>query len=630
MLHAVRALARNRPFQIVLGILLGVGFISFGASNFSPGGKPLVKMAGQDISARQFQVYYQNKLAENNLQNLSPADQKNLQLPQKFLQSLVLETLLLKMAQDMNLQIADSVVARAIKDNPIFKDPTTGQFSKDRYLATIKQNGISEGVIIEQVKKNLTLAWLKNYFAGLSFDVPALQPMWQGDKAQVLLDYLTLDVAHVGGKVAAPSEDDLKKYYGAHVAQYQLPNYRRFQVLTLSGDMLKTMASKKASVSDKEIKEAYEARRDEFQTQPGYQFEQLLFADKKSADDFYTRQASASTAAWDKQKTAGAKYNLINLNQSDLAAYGFEANDAVGKQSNVVETPFGFAMVRLVKKMGGGVRPLADVAPTLRAQLLGQKTNQIFNDTYRAVSDQLASGKNFNTVLKENNLNGAIVTTNFMDNQGRDKNGQKIKGQLYLDKMLEQGFAENIKHSPLLLTDNNNGKADIVAIGMIAEEATVLPPFDKIKNKVAQDWRQGEEEKILSAEKQKIDEQMANGKFDFAVYQASKQLPVARSAFLQKQILAEQPIFKQIDNSNLLQVLFTPAVAVLSNEAGEKKLLVIKHSAPPSKQTKLSAKDAADFTKQFQTAIGEGWLLDLYRTNRVNINWSQLDAIFSQ
>ena len=283
MLQFVRTLANNKPFQIVLGILLAVGFVSFGASDIAPSLGPLVKMKGGNITGQQFQTYYQKQLEQTNLQSLSLDQQQKLQLPQKILQQMVFEQLLLKTAKDMNLHLSNRVVAQAIKQNPTFADPTTGQFSKDRYLTVIRQNGQSEGTVIAQIKKELLIGWVKKYFDGLRFDTPSLATTWQGDNGRVTFSYLTLTTATLNAAPITPTTDnDLQGFYNNNLAFYQKPNYRRFQILTLSAQAIKNAAAKKTVVTDQELKNAYAAASDNFLVPASYQFEQLLFSEKKN------------------------------------------------------------------------------------------------------------------------------------------------------------------------------------------------------------------------------------------------------------------------------------------------------------------------------------------------------------
>ena len=633
MLQFVRTLASNKPFQIVLGLLLGVGFISFGATSFVPSLGPLVKIKGGNITNNQFQTYYQNQLAQANLSGLSLDQQKKLQLPEKILQQMILENILLQMAKDMNLQLSTSVLAQAIKQNPAFQDPTTGQFSKDRYLATIKQNGISEGVIISTVKKNLLLTWLRTYFEGARFDTPALATTWQGDNGQVAFNYLTVDATSLSptnSKATTPSDDDLKKFYNSNLELYQKPTYRRFQILSVPAQAIAASASKKIVVSEQEVKAAYDAARDEFTVAPQYQFEQLLFADKKLAEDFNNKKnAGQSLAA---QKPSTAKFSTISLNGNDLTGYGFQANDAAGKTSAVVETPFGFAIVRLTKKIGGGTKPMAEVAATLRAQLKAQKTNQAIDDTYRLLGDQLASGKGFAAALQAAGVvGGTIATTGFIDNQGRDQQGVAVKNQPYIDNIKSDGFGDSIKKNPLVLTNNQDNANSLVSIAVLGDQPTFLPPFEKIKTTVAADWKKNEDKKLLMAEKQKLDDQIAKGQFDFAAYQQTKKIPVATFRFSQKQMLGEQTIFQSmgnsLDNNDTLRVLFAPAATGVSTRGAQPKLFVMKLVPRAASAT---AANNADFKKQFQAAVAEGALLNLYRTHNVTIDWARLDGLFKQ
>lgn len=627
MFRFMRTLAKNKMFQIIFGTMFSIGFISWGVSSYrgATGADTLVSMKGGNITLPQFQAFYQRQLQQQNLGNITSDQAKKLNLPEQILGQMVIEQVLANLAKDMGLNISNRVIARAIAADPIFQDPTTKQFSKDRYLTLLKQNGISEHLIINQTRSRLNRTWLQAMMTGTPMSLPTLSDMAQTAKTIPLsAQYIVVD----GNTLPAlPQADDktLQSFYDSHQDNYRRPAYRQFSLLILPQKDLMALATSKSSakVTEATLQQYYQSHRDEFTNPAQYQLEQLLFASKKEADDFYHQRPKNNTSPLSTLKPANGRYTTLNnISDNDLGNYGLGASDPVGTTTGVRETSFGFAILRLQQKKASSVTPFATVKPALRQQIIRGQASQTLNDIYRDLSDALAGGKDLAAIAQQLSLPARPTTTALMDNNGRDKNGQPVNNS-YMAAIAQVGFGDSITKTPQMLQLPEQNPDKLVLIALTKDEPATLPPLNDAKKAVLADWQKNERFKQLQAEKQRLDGDMTKADWSLEKYQAEKKLPLRTITFSQQSLLGTKPILDGLDNGLLPNILFQPSVAILTAPPSAPRLWVMK-LLPRMQTAKLGAPDAA-LQQQLQQISQQVRLNELYRRYRVVVYREKLN-----
>jgi peptidyl-prolyl cis-trans isomerase D len=185
---------------------------------------------------------------------------------------------------------------------------------------------------------------------------------------QATIEYVVLDIESLKAGIALP-EEDLRKYYAENQARYTAPEERRASHILIK-------AEKGASSADREkAKAKAEGLLAEVQKNPG------AFADlaRKNSDD----PGSAANGGDLDFFGRGAMVRPF-----EEAAYGLKA----GETSGLVETDFGFHIIRLVAVRGGDKRAFDAVRPEIenevRRQLAQKKFAELATDFGNLVYEQ--------------------------------------------------------------------------------------------------------------------------------------------------------------------------------------------------------------------------------------------------
>src|SRR5204862_3981412 len=181
-------------------------------------------------------------------------------------------------------------------------------------------------------------------------------------------------------------------YYDANQAQFQAPERVKAEYVVLAGEAL----AKQEPVSEDEIKKTYEARAAQFKVDEQRRASHILVktreeADKVAAEVKKNPAAFADLAKKHSQDTGSAD------NGGDLGWFGpgmlvkpFEEAVFAMKEEGelaVVQSEFGFHVIRLAGVQGGKTRPLDEVKKELADEIARQKWQRKFAESAETFSN---------------------------------------------------------------------------------------------------------------------------------------------------------------------------------------------------------------------------------------------------
>lgn len=370
---------------IVSFVLTGVNSYLFAGADTAP-----AKVNGEAISRAQFEQAFEQQRArmEQQLGELFSqlaADGNYLAgLRQQVLDQLINETLLNQWIKELGLRVSDDAVREAIVKMPGFQ--VDGQFSNDVYLSNLRRQGLSVAEFRELVRSSLAMEMLINSVSASAFVTSAeaelLQQMQQQSRdvrtvtvdaapfvakasvsdeavstyylsnpdrfqapAQVAAEYVVLSLNALLSQVAEPAEQAVSDYYNQHKADYTQPEERRVAHILLSGD---------------DAKEKIAALQQELAG--GADFAAL--AKRESKDP-----GSAER---------GGELPWITPGSFDpaFASAAFKIAK-VGDVAEVVQSTFGYHLIKLLEVRGGVEKPLAEVSAEIALQLKRQQAQEL-------------------------------------------------------------------------------------------------------------------------------------------------------------------------------------------------------------------------------------------------------------
>lgn len=236
MIRDMRDSVSSWPVRIILIILI-IAFAGFAGSR--TGQKlntgEVAQVNGEAISSRDFSFRYQNLIQSYQRQGRLPADVPEAiynMLKQQLLNSMIYEKLKAAEANRLHLDASNDTVKETVKKQ--FSDQE-GNFDFKFYQDYLRnQMGKSPGQYETEVRENLRADLFQQFIleTGLSSNLQLKQSYQQQNK-KVVLSYVKINPKNTNQylqQTAAPSEEELKKYYQEHPDNFMTKEKRKLNI----------------------------------------------------------------------------------------------------------------------------------------------------------------------------------------------------------------------------------------------------------------------------------------------------------------------------------------------------------------------------------------------------------------
>jgi peptidyl-prolyl cis-trans isomerase D len=446
---------KKRVVQFVL-LLIILPFAFWGVDSYrkSGGGESLASVNGDKVTPQEFDNAVRQQ--EQRMREMAgPSfDQTIFDKPEikhQILEGLVTQHLLGTEAHKTGLTVTDEQLAEVIAGIGAFQKD--GKFDKQQYETVLSAQNLSPPLFEAKVRqqlssRELTDAYTQNGFAS-SLVVDNLIRLNEQQRVVSLvkfdLESLTKQV-----KVDAAAIDD---YYKKNQSEFKTPERAKVEYVVFSSEALLPQIA----VDDAEISKYFEEHQTEFSTQEQRQASHILIsvsaqasdAEKKAAKEkaeqvlAKVKQSPGSFAALAKQYSQDPG---SAANGGDLGTFGrgtmvkpFE--DAVyklkvGETSDLVQSDFGFHIIKLTAIKAGKTQSLAEVKGFIGQRLKTQKASDKFAELAEKFS---------NTVYEQSDsLKPAADLVKVPVQQA----GWLIKGPatggVWTDKAIQAVFADDV------------------------------------------------------------------------------------------------------------------------------------------------------------------------------------------
>jgi peptidyl-prolyl cis-trans isomerase D len=444
--------SHTRLLQFLLLILILPSFVVFGIqgySSFTSGGNLTVaKVAGQTITQAEWDASHlqQTQRARQQMPNIDPKLLDSPQAHAETLDALIRERVLLTATDKLHLAVSNERMQRLFitdpqfamlrnPDNTINKEMLAAQgMSLVSFEARLRQDlsvqqvqgGITGSVLAANAPVGQALdAWLqrrdvqlarfdaKDYAAKVvptDADIEAFYKSHEADfraPEQASIEYVLLDLAMLKKGLVVP-EDEARKYYSDNISRFTAAEERRARHILIKAD-----AGASADVRQK-AKARAEALLAEARKNPA------AFAELASKNSDDTGSA-----------TQGGDLDFFGrgamVKPFEDAAYAMK----VGDISNVVESEFGYHVIKLEAIKGGEKKPFeavrAEIEEAVRQTLATKKwaeaaeqfTNTVYeqSDSLQPAVDKLKLEKRTATVRRTPlpGTSGALASAKLLD-----------------------------------------------------------------------------------------------------------------------------------------------------------------------------------------------------------------------
>jgi peptidyl-prolyl cis-trans isomerase D len=521
MLETMRRGAQTWVAKLLFGILV----VSFGIWGIQGafrgyGAGSLATVGSTHISVEEFQRAYQNELDQfsREAKKRITADQgRALGLDRRVLSQLIGGAAIENHAKQLGLGVSDKTLVESIQADPDFKGPD-GKFSQQFFNGLLRQVGLSEqGFLNLRRKDELRTQVIGAFVKGLVVPKPMLETLYAYGEEKRTFDYQTIDADKMV-TVAEPDDVKLKELYDASTAKYMTPEYRKFQVLSLTLDDLK----KQEQVSDEEITAAYEKTKDSYDTPEQRRIQQIAFKDKAAAEAARTALASGSKTFGDVAKEAGAKdsdvdLGLINMKaliDPKIAKVAFSLDK--DKYSDVVEGTFATVILRVTQIEPGITRTLADVKDQVRDKIATEKAKGEFQKKRDEVDDNRLAGKTLKEIADASKLSFTEVAA--ADRKGLGPDGKPALASPDYAKIAARAFVSDTTSDDEAVDLADGGYA---WVNMLSKDDPKQRPFEEVKGEVKAQFMANERMRLVGELANKLVERLNAGEAMSAIEAAS-------------------------------------------------------------------------------------------------------------
>ncbi len=497
MFDAVRN--NKRIVQIFLA-LITLPFAFWGVDSYVRNagvGNDFASVGDSKITAQQFDKAsrdQQDRMRQSMGANFRPEAMNTPEARRAVLNSLVDQRLLLLEAGKGRLGASDDLLRDIIGKIQALQE--NGQFSMSRYEAALRGQGMSQAQFEAQLRQDLTLQQLVGALGdtGIVSNTSAEAMLRiQAEERQVA--ELRIAPEQFADKVKIEPAA-VQQYYQDNIKQFELVEQAKAEYVVLSLDALLAQAT----VSEAEVKAWYESHQDRYRQAEERRASHILLMVNASAPEAEKAKTKAQAEeALKEVQRAPAKFAELAKKYSqdpgsaekggDLGFFGrgmmvkaFE--DTVFKQkegdiSGLVQSEFGYHIIKLTGIKGGKQRTLEEVRPEIEGELKRQAASRKFAESAEAFSNMVyEQSDSLNPVAEKFKLK--IQQSNWLP---KTSNPQVIAalGPLGNAKVLASLFSEDA------LKNKRNTEAveiapnTLLAARVLEHKPASAKPFDSVK-----------------------------------------------------------------------------------------------------------------------------------------------------
>ena len=406
MLERIREGSQGPWAMIIIGlVVLSFVFAGVGSYLTSSGSTAVAKVNGEEIDQATLERAYENQRArmEQQYGDSVAAMFSNEGYLKDFrrnvLEQLINNKVVEQQAAELGLRVSDAQVKETIRQMQAFQ--TAGEFDNERYLAVLRQSGFQPADFRDYLRTELTREQLTRALGVSSFALTSeVNRAWDLQSQTRDGEYLTINSQDFADSVEI-SQQDLENYYQANITAFDTQEKVNLAYVTLSVDDLKS----DVNVSEQQIEDYYQNNRDRYREEEERRVSHILieFGDDKDAArkkaeslhqeleqgaDFATLAEESSDDTFSAEN--GGDLSFISRDMMDPAfdesAFGLAE---VGDVSQVVETDFGYHIIKLTEIKPEQVTDLADVKDEIRSTLQQDQAMERFYEL-RARMDEVA------------------------------------------------------------------------------------------------------------------------------------------------------------------------------------------------------------------------------------------------
>ena len=388
----------GRWVAIAILALIAVTFVFFGIDFSLTGTTFAAKVNGTDIPLFEFEQELQRQQSEyQQLYRIELSDDLRLELRRNVLDQLVRTEALTQRASDSGYRVSDQRVGASIRGLAAFQ--VGGVFSIEVYRAVLASQGLTPTGFEALQRRQLGLAELQNGIVDTTFLTPAEFRRYIGlvnERRELAYALFSvddfLDQVEIG-------DDAVAAHHAANGALYMSEETVDLEYIELS----RATVAAEIDTSEEALRRYYEEQQDRFATSEERRTRHILMTVGEGGSEEALARANAAL----ERARAGEDFAALAAELSDDPGTSGQGGDLgwiargtlggtfeealfalqVDEISDVVESDFGYHVLRLDELRAGDVQTFEEVQDELRTQFQDEGADALFFDRANQLAD---------------------------------------------------------------------------------------------------------------------------------------------------------------------------------------------------------------------------------------------------
>nr|WP_241480482.1 SurA N-terminal domain-containing protein [Legionella norrlandica] len=383
-------------------ILIAITFMLFGVDYYFQSrqiSNAKVVVNDKPITMQAFETNYRRTRAQQDLPQMTAADEKNLQ--NQVLNQMITNEVSIQAARQFGFEVSPDQANAAIVNIPQFQED--GHFSAQRYQQALSgalftpetfQNEVRQGMLLNQQR----FAFMGTSFA-LSDEIKRFVRLYMQTRDY---DYLTIPSERFEKQMNV-SKKDIEDYYQQHREKFMTPEQIALDYVILSMHDIKSQIK----ISEEDIKNYYEENKSNYLTPAQWQVAHILFAVPASAnqeeEERIRQRADEIYFALQKQPQQFEKFVISNSDDKLSIANkgvlpwitgGQNEYDRIlsnltepGQISSPTKTKYGYEIFKLIDYKPVTTKSLSEVQSVIKEQLLSDMAQAKYAQALEQLTD---------------------------------------------------------------------------------------------------------------------------------------------------------------------------------------------------------------------------------------------------
>ncbi|MCK4846171.1 MAG: SurA N-terminal domain-containing protein [Deltaproteobacteria bacterium] len=522
MLAFIREKKRSKFVILILGVIILV-FVFWG---MSPQGGAINNASVATVDGTPIPLETYSRIYQERAKQIPKEFLENMNLRQDVADMLINRVLIANAARKDGVKVSKGEVQDGILADPTFHND--GKFDFDFYISLLNRNRIKEEDYEASIKEEILIQKMTNKMAStITVIETEARKLFEREGREVSLNYAELKSKSFEASVK-PTDEDLEKYYEENKSTFMRPT----EIKALYVYLDKKELAKSVSVLEEEIQARYEKNISRYTKPVEFKASHILI--KPSASDGASPEelvkakdaAREKAAGLLKELKGGANFEALakkhsedkgsGANGGDLGYFGlgrmvkpFETavvNLNIGETSELVETRFGFHIIRLDDKLDDRTTPLKEVREDIEDVLKRNEADEEARARMASLFAVLESTDvdSIEALRAQAKSSGAVVklTELFAED---DTEVELASNQ----RLSDEAFVLNAGAIANSIVDSR-GKLYIIKV--LERVDAHVPAFDKVKGLIKEVFIEARSRELADAAGKEIIKELKEGK----------------------------------------------------------------------------------------------------------------------